>query len=79
MTPMRLPYPRDFADANPPEPEQRMKKCSECGGKGWIIGEWHTPFEAEKETCPTCHGTGEVPREEPEPQFDTEEERDGKR
>lgn len=56
MTPMRMPYPRDYAEINPPEdPEPPVKVCKFCGGQG----------------CEDC-------QPEPEPMFDTEEERDGK-
>ena len=68
---------RDFASANPPEEEPRMRECPSCHGSQtctWVSGKG-----GRLGVCPTCHGTGEVPREEAEPQFDTEEERDGER
>jgi DnaJ-class molecular chaperone len=58
-----------------------MRECPKCRGKGWIPGAtFGAPiYGVDMDPCPVCHGTGSVPREEPEPQADTLEELKGER
>jgi DnaJ-class molecular chaperone len=74
---------KDPNEAGPPDPkEPPQKECPECGGTGWDRETDGECLEgAAVAVCTTCGGTGlvDVEEDEPEPMFDTVEERDGER
>ena len=57
------------------EPEPDEETCGDCGGTGW----GPDGMVVVEPNCPTCHGTGTVPRSDEHPDPDAAYERAGDR